>query len=96
LFINYQHDFSTDQPNFVTCQPGRISWTGGQAPFVSAPSLEIISLITRLTLTTPTPFIRFDMQFLSILPGSNTAAVPLVDLGEQTSNVYVWNANVRE
>ncbi|KAG7531302.1 hypothetical protein FFLO_04480 [Filobasidium floriforme] len=53
-------------PNFVTCQPGRISWTGGEAPF-----------------------------FLSILPGGNTAATPLVDLGQQTSNVYVWNANVQ-
>ena len=35
-------------------------------------------------------------QFLSILPGGNTAATPLVDLGQQDSNVYVWNANVRE
>jgi hypothetical protein len=59
-------------------------------------TIELISLITRLMLTTSTLFIRFNMQFLSILPGSNTAAVPLVDLGEQTSNVYVWNANVRE
>jgi hypothetical protein len=47
-------------------------------------------------LTAPTLRVPFDMQFLSILPGSNTAAVPLVDLGQQDSNVYVWNANVRE